>query len=121
MIEIHPGTYSYQGLLPWSSHQSFIIAPSAFTPTKIFRRSLIGTELMHALDIPGKGIESFSSKEIKAIIEDFSFLPIKCVSNVIDGILHVHNHSGVVAHSSSGSIAEDIPVNDVIQPRDCDN
>ncbi len=70
VIELHPVTYSYQGLLPWSS---FIFTPSIFTPTKFCRRCLTGTELMHILDIPANVIESLSSKEIKAIIEDFSF------------------------------------------------
>jgi hypothetical protein len=86
-IELHLGTFNYQRLLPWSSCQAFIIAPKVFPTTDFCRRRLTGKELMHVLDIPNNISEGLYSKKIKEFIADISFLPIKCISTILDGIL----------------------------------
>lgn len=68
--ELRPGTFHYQGLLPWAIYQPIVIAPNVYSATKFCRRKLTGKEMMHVLDIPDWVGQLLQSNEIKELIAD---------------------------------------------------
>jgi hypothetical protein len=98
VYELRPGTFHYQGLLPWAIHQPIVIAPNVYSATKFCRRKLTGKEMMHVLDVPDWVGQLLQSNEIKELITDRKFLAMKCACLVIDGILALFAKPTLVSH-----------------------
>jgi hypothetical protein len=87
VLEVRPGTYHFQGLLPWDGRQSTIIAPNIFSTTKWCKRRLTGSELLKILDVPDDIANKLKGASIKDLIGDLSFIPMKSLLSLVDAVL----------------------------------
>jgi hypothetical protein len=120
VIELRPGVYHYEGLLPWCEQQCFVIVPSVYSPTKFCCRKLTGVELMNVLDVPMNVQGQLNGSDVKTIIDDTASIPLKCASIVLEGLLEVlevnvrdlnskyNEDSFIVSHHTKDSICQEV-------------
>lgn len=84
---MRPGTFHFQGLLPWGARRAWVVAPNVFSPTKWCRRKLTDGEVLRSLDIPGSVLSLLDGRRMKSLLQATSVVPSKCLLTLLNTLL----------------------------------